>query len=96
MLPEAGTREQFLDAVVDMLCVYGVYDAVDACWVGNERGPLLYTTKLFAQAAATIVNMRMKTHGRYLARFCWDDFVMYKGSVDFRVSALHPSIVDRI
>jgi hypothetical protein len=63
MIPE-DPGPDFLD---DFELFWGVYDCVDKCWVGDDKGPLLYS-QIWARAAATLVNERMGTSSRYRGR----------------------------
>lgn len=81
MIPEQAAPE-FLE---DFEIAWGVYDCQDKCWVGNDKGPLLYS-HLLARAAATLVNERMESHSRFRAMVWPGGPVRYRDEVRFRIS----------
>jgi hypothetical protein len=74
---------------------WGVYDTKDDCWIGNDRGPLLYTGteeppvsgQLMAMAAATIANDRMMFSCRFRARLFTGGPMRQRDEIEFRRSA---------
>jgi hypothetical protein len=40
---------------------YGLFDYAGQCWLGKDDGPLKYTERRLARAAATIMTERMGT-----------------------------------
>lgn len=39
---------------------YGLYDTVDRCWFGDDKGPILHDNELLARAAAQILDVRLR------------------------------------
>jgi hypothetical protein len=37
---------------------FGLYDTKDACWLGDDKGPLVYEDDLLAMCAARILDAR--------------------------------------
>ncbi len=81
MIPETPGPD-FLD---DFDLAYGVYDCEDNSWVGNDKGPILYS-HLLARAAATLVNERMRTHSRFRAKVYPGGPVRQKDEVAFKLT----------
>ena len=68
--------------------MYGIYDTVDSCWIGNSAGPLLYEDLALAKVAARITDVRLgQVPGRTRASFYGEQSVVHKDSVDAEMSA---------
>lgn len=72
VLPETGNRDAFKQAVLDTLEHWGIYDVQDKCWLGDSKGPLVYSDKLMASAAATIVNEQFGHLARFRPALYWE------------------------
>jgi hypothetical protein len=84
------------DVLSDFEFAWAVYDTQDKCWLGNDKGPLLYTNtshlpftdgEYVAKAAATIANERMLTVSRFRARLFEGGQMMLRDEVKFRRTA---------
>lgn len=62
-----GLRKLALEGVIPKNKVYGLYDTVDKCWIGDQDGAdvLRYTDPELGRLAASVMNVRLQyPHGR--------------------------------
>lgn len=70
------------------LSVYGIWDTVDKCWMGNDSGPLLYQDELLCRAAMTIMGWRFRQAYRFRKKVFWEDNLRIKDVVTPPLSAV--------
>lgn len=68
--------------------MYGLYDTKENCWLGNSEGPLQYEDEEIAQAAARILDVRLRNPaGRTRAMPFPDELLVKKDDVTPELSA---------
>lgn len=87
MIPESGTPDDFKEAAISNLAIYGIWDTQDKCWMGDEKGPFKYTNELHCRAAMTIMGWRFRQAYRFRKRLFWEDQVKLKDVVTPPLSA---------